>query len=134
MLRKLSPLALIQNQMNYQMKTFRICEDLSAKIFLKTCKFFDDDRYRKCIYLKGPNCVYAADIHYHKACMSEYLRKFKQEFETILNGHNPEGEDEIIQIFKEIISKFDLKNKSTHFSTTRNKMNELIKKNKKNKT
>ena len=35
--------------MNYQTKTFRICEDLSAKKFLKACKFFNDG---VCIYYK----------------------------------------------------------------------------------
>ena len=58
--------------------------------------------------------------------MNEYLLKFKREVETILNGDTPEGEDEIIQIFKEFISKFDLKDKATHFSTIRDKMNESI--------
>ena len=67
---------------------------------MKAWKFFDDERYRKCIYLKAPNDVYAADTHYHKACMSGYLLKFKQEVETILKGDTPEGADEIIQIFK----------------------------------
>ena len=113
--------------MNFQTKTFRICEDLSAKKFLKACKFFDNDTYRKCIYLKIPNDVYAADIRYHKAC--RYLLKFKREVETILNGDTPESEEEIIQIFKEVFSKFDLKNKATHLSTIRDRMNELIEKN-----
>ena len=89
-----------KNQLNYQTKTFRICEDLSAKKFLKACKFFDDDTCRKCVYLKNPNDVYTAFIHYHKACMNGYLFKFKREVKTILNGDTPESEGEIIQIFK----------------------------------
>ena len=114
-----------KNQINYQ----TVCENLSAKKFFKACKFFDDDRFRKCIYLKTPNDVYAADIHYHKACMNGYLLKFKLEVETILNGDTPEGEYEIIQIFKEVISKVHLKNKATHLSTIRDQMNESIEKN-----
>ena len=112
------------------MKTFRICEDLCAKKILKACKIFDDDTCRKFIYLKTSNDVYAADIHYHKACMSGYLLKFKREVETILNGDTPEDEDEIIQIFREVISRFNLKKKSTHLSTISDKMNELIEKTK----
>ena len=61
--------------------------------------------------------------------MNGYLLKFKLEVETILNGDTPEGEYEIIQIFKEVISKVHLKNKATHLSTIRDQMNESIEKN-----
>ena len=115
--------------MNYQTKTYRICEDLCAKKFLQACKFFDDDTYRRCIYLKTPKDVYAADVHYHKTCLSRYLLKFKRAVEIILDGDTQECENEIMQLFKEIISKFNFELKATYLSTIRDKMNEVIEQN-----
>ena len=78
---------IVCNQMKSKdiVKRFRICEARRARLFLSAIKFNKDDVYTRCSLLQNIGDVYAADIMYHKKCLSNYLRRFEREIEEILN-------------------------------------------------
>ena len=71
---------IVCNQMKSKgiVKRFRICEARRARLFLSAIKFNKDDVYTRCSLLQNIGDVYAADIMYHKKCLSNYLRRFER--------------------------------------------------------
>ena len=58
---------------------------------------------------------FAADIVYHKNCLSNYLRKFESEVEMIMNPPMDSAENvEITNIFQEFVRTINIKNHA-HF-------------------
>ena len=78
---------IICNQMKSRgdTKRLRICEATRANFFLSAIKFNKDVVYTRCALIEKPGDVYAADVMYHKNCLSNYLRKCERELEAILN-------------------------------------------------
>ena len=66
-------------------KLMRISEARRASLFLPAIKFDKDEVFTRCILLGSPGDIFAADIMYHKNCLSNYLRKFEPEVEMIMN-------------------------------------------------
>ena len=58
-------------------KLYRISEHHSAKNLLSSARFFKDDVQTRCILWKTPGDAFAADVIYHKNCLSGYVLKFK---------------------------------------------------------
>ena len=67
-------------------RRFRTCEARRACLFLFAIKFNKEAVYTRCALLESCGDVYAADIMYHKNCLSNYLRKFERDFEEIINA------------------------------------------------
>ena len=78
---------IIYNQMKARgdTKLMRISEARRASLFLPAIKFDKDEVFTRCILLGSPGDIFAADIMYHKNCLSNYLRKFEPEVEMIMN-------------------------------------------------
>ena len=65
-------------------KIWRISEARRASLFLSAVKFNKDEVFILCILLGSPGDIFAADIMYHKNCLSNYLRKFEREIKMIM--------------------------------------------------
>ena len=66
-------------------RRFRICEARRACLFLSASNFNKDAVYTRCVLLESCGNVYAADIMYHKNCLSNYVRKFESDIKEIMN-------------------------------------------------
>ena len=75
---------IICNQMKYRgdTKRLRICEATRANLFLSVIKFYKDVVYIRWALIEKLGDVYAADVMYHKNCLSNYLRIFEGEVES----------------------------------------------------
>ena len=63
---------------------FRFETDKRTKELLVACKFFKDDVFTRCALMGKPGDVFAADVLYHRNCLSSYILKFKRELETLI--------------------------------------------------
>ena len=63
-------------------KKLRISVMKRAKQFLSTTKFFKDDVYTRTIFLNNVGDVFAADILYHRNCLSNYMLKFQRDLQS----------------------------------------------------
>ena len=92
-------------------KILRIIEARIASLFLSAIKFNKDEVFTRCILLGSPGDIFAADIMYHKNCLSNYLRKFERKVEMIMNPSLDSAENvEIINIFQEFVRTINIKN------------------------
>ena len=75
---------IICNQMKSRgdTKRLRICEATRANLFLSVIKFYKDVVYIRWALIEKLGDVYAADVMYHKNCLSNYLRIFEGEVES----------------------------------------------------
>ena len=108
-------------------KRLRICEARRASLFLSAIKFNKDTVLTRSILLQSPGDVYAADIMYHKNCLSNYLRKFEREVEIILNPPFDGAENvEITKMFQEFVKTINLRNHAYSLSDCRDSLNEAL--------
>ena len=117
---------IVCNQMKSKgiVKRFRICEARRARLFLFAIKFNKDDVYTRCSLLQNIGDVYAADIMYHKKCLSNYLRRFEREIEEILNPPLSELEKgDMNTLFKEFVERSMSKTRHTLYQITVNSLN-----------
>ena len=64
--------------------------------------------------------MFAADIKYYSNCPSNYLLKFKQEVELTVNDeHDYTKNEDIYQMFRDILEQIDLQNQAIHVSAVR---------------
>ena len=64
--------------------------------------------------------MFAADIKYYSNCLSNYLLKFKQEVELTVNDeHDYTKNEDIYQMFRDILEQIDLQNQAIHVSAVR---------------
>lgn len=108
-------------------RRFRICEVTRAHLFLSAIKFNKDDVYTRCILFENFGDVYAADVMYHKNCLSNYLRKFEREIDNILSPPLDASEKiEIATLLEEFLSTINIKNKATSLSEFRDLFNTYL--------
>ena len=89
-------------------KRMRICEAKRARLFLSAIKYNKDDVYTRCSLLQNIGDVFAADVMYHKKCLSNYLRRFEREIEEILNPPLSELEKGDINTFLKNLLKLSM--------------------------
>ena len=107
----------------------RICEARRARLFLSTIKYNKDDVYTRCSLLQNIGDVFAADVMYHKKCLSNYLRRFEREIEEILNPPLSELEKgDINLLFKEFVETIDVQNKAYTLSDCREQFERYLEK------
>lgn len=110
-------------------KKFRMCEAKRARLFLSAIKYNKDEVYTRCSLLQNIGDVYAADIMYHKNCLSNYLRKFEREIEEILNPSLNELEKgKITSTFEEFVATIDIQNKACALSSCRDQFEQHLEK------
>ena len=94
-------------------KRMRICEARRARLFLSAIKYNKDDIYTCCSLLQNINDVFAANVMYHKRCLSNYLRRFEHEIEEMLDPPLSELEKgDIKMLLKEFVETIDVQNKA----------------------
>ena len=64
---------------------YRIGGDKRAKELLAASRYFKDDVFTRCSLLNKPGDVFAADVLYHKNCLSSYTLKFKRELQVLIS-------------------------------------------------
>ena len=105
----------------------RIIEARIASLFLSAIKFNKDEVFTRCILLGSPGDIFAADIMYHKNCLSNYLRKFERKVEMIMNPSLDSAENvEIINIFQEFVRTINIKNHAYCLSDCSDSFNEVL--------
>ena len=108
-------------------KILRISEARRASLFLSTIKFNKDEIFTRCLLFGSPGDIFAADIMYHKNCLSNYLRKFEREVEMIMNPPLDSAENvEITNIFQEFVRTINIKNHAYFLSDCRDSFNEVL--------
>ena len=101
-------------------KILRISETRRATLFLSAIKFNKGEVFTRCILLGSPGDIFAADIVYHKNCLSNYLRKFEREVKMIMNPPLDCAENvEISNIFQEFVRTINIKNHAYFLSDCR---------------
>ena len=112
-------------------KGLRIWEAARANRFLSSIKFKKDIIYTHCALIEKPGDAYAADVMYHKNCLSNYLRKFEREVEAILNPPVLNVEDsKFHKLFQDFAKTINLKIHSYSLSGCRQLFNEIQEKEK----
>ena len=121
-------LCIICNQFKCKgdIKLYRIGERQSAKNLLLAARFFKDDIHTRCVLWETPGDVFAADVMYHKNCLSGYVLKFKREVEQIMSeGDNIEDEN-TETIIKDVLMTMDLTSKAYHLSDIREEVSRQL--------
>lgn len=123
---------IICNQMKSKgdTKRLRICEATRANLFLSAIKFNKDIVFTRCALIQNTGDVFAADVMYHKLCLSNYLRKFEREVETILNPPVPTGNSKLRELFLDFVKTINLKFHAYSLSDCRQLFNEILEKEK----
>ena len=114
-------------KMKSDVKRYRICEIKRAKQLKSAMSFFKDEVYDECVLLETGGDIFAADIKYHSNCLSNYLLKFKREVGVELVVHDEHGStknEDIYQMFRDIIERIDLLHQAIHVSTVCDLLNE----------
>ena len=120
---------IISNQLKSRgdTKILRISEARRASLFLSAIKFNKDEVFTRCILFGSPGDIFAADIMYHKNCLSNCLRKFESEVEMIMNPPLDSAENvEITNIFQEFVRTINIKNHAYFLSDCRDSFNEVL--------
>ena len=73
---------------NQDTKLYRIAEHERASNFLAAYQFNKDDVYRRCVFFKTVGDIFAADLLYHRNCMSGYLLQFDRDLSRIKELRN----------------------------------------------
>ncbi|XP_057301781.1 uncharacterized protein LOC130636171 isoform X1 [Hydractinia symbiolongicarpus] len=111
------------------LKRFRICEIRRANSFLSAIKFNKDAVYDRCVLLKCPGDIFAADIVYHRKCLNGYIVKFERDIEAIMYTRNEHHEGAVFaNTFKNFLSTLDLKKHAYSMSFCRDQLNEILEK------
>ena len=94
-------------------KRMRICKARRGRLFRSAIKYNKDDVYTRSSLLQNIGDLFAADVMYHKMCLSNYLRRFEREIEEILNLPLSELEKgDINTLLKEFVETIDVQNKA----------------------
>ena len=105
----------------------RVCERRSAQKLLSATRFFKDDVHTRCVLLESPGDVFAADIPYHKNCMSSYILKFKRELEWVMMDDEDNVDDSVEALFNDVLQTLNLRQEAHYISTARDLLNDRLK-------
>lgn len=64
------------------LRLLRICEKVRAERFLLATRYFQDEVFSRTSTLDNVMSVFAADVLYHSACMSNYLMRYSRSTEN----------------------------------------------------
>ena len=104
-------------------KNLRISVMKRAKQFLSATKLFKDDVYTRTIFLNNVGDVFAADILYHRNCLSNYILKFQRDLQLIMDNEEDTTDEDGVTVVDEIIEQLNLKNEAYHLSDFRDMVN-----------
>ena len=110
-------------------RKLRICEPRRAKQLLTAVKFNNDDVYTRCILYKTIGDVFAADLVYHKNCMTNYLVKFHRDVSDLLDENDEQCNDDTVNVyFVEMIKTLELEKRGYAVSDCRDVLNTQLNK------
>ena len=110
-------------------KRVGICENRRAKLFLSATKLSKDTVYDRCSLLGNTGDVFAADILYHKNCMSSsYILKFDREVDQLINSDDTVFDNSTEDIFNRVITNLDVSNKAHYISNVQDIVNQEFEK------
>ena len=109
-------------------KRVRICENRGAKLFLSATKFFKDTVYDRRSLLGNIGDVFAADVLYHKNCMSSYILKFDRELDQLINSDDTVFDNSTEDVFDRAISNLDVNNEAHYVSNVQDSVNQEFEK------
>ena len=118
-------------------KLHRIAEHVSASKFLAAYEFNKDDVYRRCVFFKTVGDIFAADIMYHRNCMSGYILQFDRDMSRIkelYNAISPESTSLFEAAVDELCESLDLSSRGYALSECRDKINKKFESSGKNVT
>ena len=115
-------------------KRVRICENRRAKLLSSATKFFKDTVYNRCSLFGNIGDVFAADILYHKNCMSSYILKFDREVDQLINSDDTVFDNSTEDVFNRVITNLDVSNKAHYVSNVRDIVNQEFEKSSMGKT
>ena len=117
-----------QNKCRGDSRKLRICETKRAKQFLSAIKFNKDEVFTRCILCKAVGDIFAADVMYHKNCMTNYIMKFQRDVSEILDDNADQCENSIIrELFLEMVATLNL-DKGYTVSDCRDTLNSNLRK------
>ena len=123
----------ICHQMKYKGDTsrFRVSEHQRATRFLAALKFNKDDVHRRLIFCESVGDIFAADVMYHKNCMSGYLLSFERDFhriQEISEELDKESDDVLKEAVDKLCSTLELTTKGYALSDCRDSINKSLEK------
>ena len=108
-------------------KLMRICETKRAKLFIRAVKFNKDNVYSRCSIYETPGDIFAADIIYHRNCMSQYILTFQRDIEDVMNYSDIDINSNMTQlVFEEMLSTLCLKQHAYSLSECREILNNKL--------
>ena len=115
-------LCVICNNKKYKgdLRLLRICEKERAEKFLTVTHHFQEDVFSRVSILDDVESVFAADVLYHKLCMTNYLSKYSrnvEQFETLIQDSN------VTTGFQKLLDKLDLSENGYELSDLTSFMN-----------
>ena len=104
-------------------RKLRIYETKRAKQFLSAIKFNKEEVFTRCILCKAVGDIFAADVMYHKNCMTNYM-KFQRDVGEILDGKDDQCHTDIVkEKFREMVSTLELDKEGYAVSGCRDVLN-----------
>ena len=89
-------------------------------LLLSAVKFNRDDVYTRCILYKTAGDIFAADIMYHKNCMTNYIVKFQRDINELMDDKDDQCDDENMKaFFVEMLETLELKKRGYAVSDCR---------------
>ena len=106
----------------------RICETKRAKQFIRAMKFNKDCVYgRSSIVYETLGDIFAADIFYHRNCMSQYILTFQRDIEDVMNYDDTDISCDMTQlVFEEMLSTLNLQQHAYSLSEYREILNKKL--------
>ena len=108
-------------------KLMRICETKKAKLFIRAMKFNKDCVYGRSSIYETPGDIFAADILYHRNCMSQYILTFQRDIEDVMNYDDTDISCDMTQlVLKEMLSTLNLQQYAYSMSEYREILNKKL--------
>ena len=118
-----------QNKCRIDSRKLHTCETRRAKQFLFAIKFNKDEVFTRLIFYKITGGIFAADVMYHKNCMTNYILKFQRHVSEILDDNDDQCDHSIIEeLFLEIVATLKLDKEDYTVSDCRDTLNSNLRK------
>ena len=110
---------------------FRLCDERPAQKLLNAAELNQDSVFiRIAIYYEGGvKALFAANILYHNKCLRKYFREYERKIVSIMNNLDKEDrskDETVLQVFKIVLSSFDIENCPYSVCFVRDKMNKQL--------